>query len=109
MSLGTGLLRLSHQTTDTGELFNLILRTTGTRIKHHEHSIESLVGLGHLFQKNVTDVVIDVRPGINNLIITLVVSDESHIIVVGNLTNLIITLLNQISLLLRDNNIIEVE
>ena len=49
------------------------------------------------------------RPGINHLIITLVVSDESHVIVVSNLTHLFITLLDQVSLLLRDNNIIEVE
>ena len=30
VSLGTGLLRLGHQTTDTGELLDLVLTTTGT-------------------------------------------------------------------------------
>ena len=49
------------------------------------------------------------RPGIDHLIITLIIGNESHIIVVGNLTYLIVTLLNQISLLLRDDDIIEVE
>ena len=48
-------------------------------------------------------------PGINNLIITLVVGDESHVIVVGNLLYLFITLSDKLSLLLWNNDIIEVE
>ena len=49
------------------------------------------------------------RPGIDNLIVTLVIGDESHVIVVSNLTNLLITLLDQVGLLLRDDDIVEVE
>ena len=48
-------------------------------------------------------------PGIDNLVVTLVVGDESHVIVVGNLTNLLVTLLDQVSLLLRDDDVVEVE
>ena len=49
------------------------------------------------------------RPGIDHLIVTLVVGNESHIIVVSNLTDFLITLGNQLGLLLRDDDIIEVE
>ena len=48
-------------------------------------------------------------PSINNLIITLVIGDESHVIVVGNLLYLFITLSDKLSLLLWNNDIIEVE
>ena len=109
VSFGTCLLRLSHQTTDTRKLFDLVLTTTGTRVQHHEYGVEALVGLSHLLQQDVTDIIVDVRPGIDDLIITLIVGNESHVIVVGNLTYLLITFLDQISLLLRDDNVIEVE
>ena len=35
--------------------------------------------------------------------------DEAHVVVVGNLLNLLVTLLNEFCLLLRDDDIIEVE
>ena len=109
VSLGTGFLRLGHQTTDTGELLNLVLTTTGTGVKHHKHGVEALVGLGHLLQQDVTDVVVDVSPGIDHLVIALVVRDEAHVIVVGNLTDVLVTLGNQLGLLLRDDDVVEVE
>ena len=108
-TLGTGLLRLGHQTTDTRELLDLILRTTGSGVEHHKHSVEALIGLGHLIEQNSTDIIVHVRPSINHLVVTLVVGDESHVIVVGNLTHLLVTLLDEFCLLLRDDDIIEVE
>ena len=49
------------------------------------------------------------RPGIDDLIVTLVVGNETHVVVVGNLLYLSITLLDEFCLLLRDDDIIEVE
>ena len=49
------------------------------------------------------------RPGIDDLVVTLVVGDEAHVIVVGDLLDLSITLRNQLCLLLRDDDIVEVE
>ena len=109
VTLGTCLLRFSHQTANTRELLNLILRTTGTRVEHHEHSVKSLVCLSHLLKQDITNIIVNVRPSINNLIITLVVGDKAHIIVVSNLTNLVITLLDQIGFFFRDDDIIEIE
>ena len=108
-SLSTCLLRLGHQTTHTSQLSNLVLRSTGTRVKHHVNSVEALVCLGHLLHQHITQTVVHVSPGINHLIVTLIIRDEAHVIVIGNLLYLVITLLDKISFLIRNDNIIEVE
>ena len=87
----TSLLRLSHQTTHTRQLLNLILRTTGSGIKHHIHSVESLVCLGHFLHQDITQVGVNVSPSINYLVVTLLVGNETHIIVVGDFLNLLLT------------------
>ena len=48
-------------------------------------------------------------PGVDNLIVTLGVGDESHVIVLGNLTHFLVTFLHEGFLLLGDDNIVEVE
>ena len=102
----TSLLRLSHQTTHTGQLGNLIGRTTGTGIQHHKYGIETLVSFRHLLHQGTLQIGIGVRPGINNLVVTLIIGDETHIIIGNNLVNLLVTLRYDVLLLLRDNDII---
>ena len=48
-------------------------------------------------------------PSINNLVVTLLVGNETHIVVIGDCLNLLITFLNEFFLFLRNDNIIEVE
>ena len=108
-TFSTRLLRLSHQTTHTRQLLNLILRTTSSRIKHHVHSIESLVSFSHFLHQDVTQVCINVSPRINNLVVTLLVGDETHIIVIGDFLNLLTTTLYDSFLLWWDNDITKVE
>ena len=36
-AFGTGFLRLGHKATHTGQLTDLVFRTTGAGVKHHEH------------------------------------------------------------------------
>ena len=108
-TLGTGFLGLGHQTTHTGELANLVLTTTGTGVEHHEDSVEALVGLGHLLHQHIAQVVVDVGPGIDNLVVTLGVGDEAHVVVLGNLAHLFVTLLHQVFLRLGDDDVVEVE
>ena len=105
----TSLLRLSHQTTHTRQLLNLILRTTGSGIKHHVYSVESLVSFSHLLHQDVTQVGIYVSPCIDNLVVTLLVGDETHVIVVGDFLNLLATTLNDSLLLWWDNDITKVK
>ena len=48
-------------------------------------------------------------PGIDNLVVTLIIGDEAHVVVLGNLTYFLITLLHQCLLRLWDDDIVEVE
>ena len=48
-------------------------------------------------------------PGVDHLIVALVVGNETHVIVLGNLLHLGITLLHQVFLRLRDDDVVEVE
>ena len=109
MALGTSLHRLSHKTTHTRELLDLVLRTTGTRVEHHEYGVEALVGLCHLLHKDACEVVVHVSPGIDHLVVTLVLSDEAHVIVVLDGANLFVTALHDFLLFWRDDDIVEVE
>ena len=108
-SVGTRLLGLCHQTTHTSELSNLVCTTTGSRVEHHEDGIETLVGLGHLLHENVFYVLVHFAPSVDNLMVTLVFGDETQLIVRGNLFYVIMASLHDGLLLLRDNNIGEVE
>ncbi len=108
-SLSTGLLRLGHQTTHTGELTNLVLRTTGTGVEHHEYGVESLVGLGHLLHQHGAEVIINMCPCIDNLVVTLGIGNEAHVVVLSNLAYLLVTLLNEVLLGLRNDDVVKVE
>ena len=48
-------------------------------------------------------------PCIDYLIVTLGVGDETHVVVIGNLTDFLITTLHKLCLCLRDNDIVKVE
>ena len=48
-------------------------------------------------------------PGIDDLVVTLVVGNEAHVVVVSNLTDFLVTLGDEVGLLLRDDDIVEVE
>ena len=108
-AFGTGFLRLRHQTTHTCQLGNLVGRTTGTGVKHHEDGVETLVGFGHLFHEGLLEVGVHVSPGVDDLVVAFVVGDEAHVIVHGNLVDFFITFLDDVHLLFRDDDVIEVE
>ena len=108
-TFGTCLLRLRHQTTHTGQLTNLFLRTTGTGIKHHEYRVETLVVVLDGLVKDIGQVAVDVCPCIDNLVVTFVVGDETHVIVHHDLFDFFVTTLHEFFLFLRDDDITQVE
>ena len=108
-TFSTCLLWLSHKTTHTSKLSNLVSRTTGTRVKHHIYSIKSLISLCHMLHNSLLKVIVYVCPRINHLIVTLLISDETHFIVSLHLVYLTLTLTNDISFLIRNDDIIEVK
>ena len=105
----TGFLRFRHQTTHTGKLGNLISRTTGTGVEHHINSVEALISLGHVLHHTCLEVIVDVCPGIDDLIVTFLVRNETHFIVGLHLVNLVLPLAYDVFLLIRYDDIIEVE
>ena len=54
-------------------------------------------------------IVVYVCPCIDNLVVTLVIGNETHIVVIGNLVNLSLTLVDNLDLLGRNDNIVKVE
>ena len=109
LSFGTCLLRLSHQSTHTRELLNLVFRTTGTRVEHHEHGVKALVGLGHLFHQHITQVVVYVCPRVDYLVIAFGIGNETHVVVLGNLAYFLVTAFNNLFFLFRNDDVVEVE
>ena len=103
------LLRLGHQTTHTGELTNLVLRTTGTRVEHHEYRVEALLVGSNLLHQLVGEFGIDVGPDIDDLVVTLVVGDSTHVIVHLDLLGTGITLSDDFGLAVRNQHVIQVE
>ena len=108
-ALGTCLLGLGHEATHAGELGNLVGGATGTGVEHHEDGVEALVGFGHLLHEGFLEVGVDVGPGVDDLVVTLVVGDETHVVVHGDLVDFIITALDDVGLLDGDDDVVEVE
>ena len=109
ITLGSCFLRFSHQTTHTCELCNLVSTTTRTWVEHHKHSIEALVSLSHVFHNRLLQVVVNVCPCVNNLVVTFLISDKTHIKVGCDFVYLVLTLLHNSWFLCRNNNIIKVK
>ena len=105
----TCLLRFCHQTTHTRQLTNLFFRTTGTRIQHHIYSIEPLIITRNGLHQYIRQLWINMSPNIDHLIVTFIIGNETHVIVVDNLLNFIISFLYQCLFLFRNDNITQVE
>ena len=104
-----GFHRLSHNTTDTGELFDLTGVTTGTGVHHHVHGVESLVRLSHMLHNDLGQLLIDIFPSINGLTITLIVTDETVDVVEVEFIDGRVTFGYELLTFLRNDDIIEVE
>ena len=68
-----------------------------------------MVGLCHLLHQDVAQVVVDVGPGVDYLVVTLRVGDESHVVVLGNLAHFLVTTLHESFLFLWNDDVVEVE
>ena len=96
------LLRLSHQTPHTAELTDLLTRTAGTRVHHHVNRIEALILFFKTTHEGFRDLVVDARPDVDNLVVTLVVGNQTHLVVLSNGFHVILRLQNQGILLFRN-------
>ena len=108
-TLDTRLLGLGHQTTHTRQLSDLVFRTTGTRVKHHEYRVEALLVGSDLLHQLVSEFGIDIGPDIDDLVVTLVVGDSTHVIVHLDLVGTGIALGDDFGLAVGDEHIVQVE
>ena len=105
----TTFLRFCHQTTHAGQLTNLFFRTTGSRIHHHIDRVETIIISSQLLHQCIGQLAVNMCPSINNLVITFVVGNEPHVIVVHNLFNFVITFFHQRLFFRWDQNVSQVE
>ena len=104
-----GLLRLGHQAPHAAQLADLLLGTTGSGVHHHVDGVEALlVGLQALHQ-DVGQPRVGVRPDVDDLVVPLVVGDEAHVVVVHHLADALVGTVDQLDLLLRNDDVIQVE
>ena len=108
-ALDTRFLRLGHQTAHTAQLTDLLLRTSGAGVEHHVDRVETVVVLHQRVDHHLREFGVDVRPDVDDLVVTLVVGDQTHVVVLHDGVRTVVTLLHELLLLLGDNHRVEVE
>src|SRR5699024_2723709 len=93
--------RISHQTTHTGKLFDLLVRTTGSGIRHHEDVIV-FIKTG---KQGVCQLIVSCLPCLHNLFVTLFLCDESSLIVLCDPVYCILRFLDHLRLLRRHGHV----
>ena len=105
----TRLTRFSHQTTKTAQLFDLLFGTTRTGVEHHKHRVEALFVRADLFHQLVGDAVIRKRPLVDDLVVTFVVGDQTHVVVVPHLVHFHLCSFQGNTFQVRDDQVTQVE
>ena len=108
-TLDARLLRLGHQTTHTAQLTNLLLRTTGSRVEHHVDRVETVLVLDQRINHGLRQLGVDVGPDVDNLVVSLVVGNQTHVVVLHDGVGTLVTLGHELLLLLGDDDRVEVE
>ena len=68
-----------------------------------------MVGFGHLLHEGGLDVAVDLGPGVDDLVVALVVGDETHTVVAHDLLDALVTGLDDVGFLGGDDDVVEVE
>lgn len=108
-ALGSRLLGLGHQASHTRKLTNLLLRTAGSRVQHHVYRVEPLLVVGQVIEHRLGQLHVDIRPDVDDLVVTLVVRDQTHVIALHHLLDALVALVDERLFLLGDNHRVEVE
>ena len=83
--------------------------TTGAGVEHHEHGVEALLVGGDLLADDGRELVVDHRPEVDHLVVTLVVGDEAHGVVHLDALDILVALLDEAVLLRRNEDVAQVE
>jgi hypothetical protein len=103
------LLRLGHEASHPAQLANLLLRPSGAGVGHRKDRIEALLVLLQGVEEHLGDLVVRLRPDVDDLVVSLVVGNEAHRVVLLGLLDLLVGLFDELLLLLRHNDVRERE
>ena len=70
---------ICHQSTHSGKLLDLLVRTTGSGVRHHEDVVVFIQTAQQCFRQ----LVIGLFPGLDNLFVTLLICNQTTLIVAG--------------------------
>ncbi len=104
--------RLGHQAAHAGELPDLLLRAAGARVGHDVDRVEVLPGLIevlHLREHLVGDLLGDVRPDGDDLVVALAVGDRPFEVLPFDLDHLVAGALDERRLLRRDDQVVDAD
>ena len=113
-------VRLSHQTTHTGQLANLSGRTTSTGVGHHVNRVERLLfgelamavndrfG-GKLFHHHLTDLISRAAPNIHNLVVAFTLGNQTGSVLRFDFFHFFFCFSNQLGLLSRHLHIADAD
>ncbi|MNO59112.1 hypothetical protein D3C76_496920 [compost metagenome] len=91
----------SHQTTHTTELCNLRFVTTRFGVNHEHDGVEAV----HRFQQDVRQIILRLRPDLNNTVITLIIGNQTTAVLIRNHIDLGFRFFKNGYLFFRYNNI----
>ena len=93
--------RIGHQASHAGQLFDLLIGTTGSGVRHHI-DVVVLIQAG---QKVVGQLVIRVLPGLDNLFVALFLGDQTAAVVLCDAVHGRLGVLDQLGFALRHGHI----
>ena len=108
----TGVTRFpwfGHQAPQTAQLLDLLLGTPRTRVEHHEYGVEALLVAGQLFHERIGDAVVRICPTVDDLVVSFVVGDQTHVVVVPHFVHFALSFFQRILLNGRNNQVSQVE
>ena len=92
---------IGHQSSHTGQLFDLLIGTTGSGVSHHE-DVVVFIKSG---KKCMCQFLIGLFPGFNNLFVTLFLSDKTTFILFHDTVNSILCIFDHLRFLRRYGHI----
>ena len=117
-SLNNGAVRLSHQTTHTGQLTDLSCRTTGTGVRHHVDGVEGFLSclvavtvdnrfVGDFIHHHLTDFFCRTAPNINHLVIAFAGSHQTGSVLSIDLFDFLFGFVNDLVLLFWNDHVVD--
>src|SRR5215472_1423050 len=110
---------LGHQSAQTGQLANLLLRAARPRIGHDEDRVEGRPGDllavlvlavdfgGQALDDGTADFILDLGPDVDDLVVALAVGDDPVVVLLLDIVDLPLRVLEQLCLLGRDDHVLD--